>query len=48
MIRNLIDRLFNPGRHLSRIGHEQYRRKIRARVDEMRLELGLPAVRWPE
>ncbi len=37
----------NPGRELSLIGHDQYRRKVRARVDEMRADLGLEPVRWP-
>ena len=36
----------NPGRELSRLGHQQYRQRVRNRVDEMRRELGLPAVKW--
>lgn len=48
MIRDMIHQLLNPGRSLSRMGHEQYRAKVRARVDEMRSEMGMPAVRWPK
>ena len=47
---NLLD-LFkrpNPGRELALIGQRQQRERVRARVDELREQMGLPAVKWPK
>ena len=46
---NLLD-LFkrpNPGRELALIGQRQQRERVRARVDELRKQMGLPPVCWP-
>lgn len=37
----------NPGRELALIGHRRQRDNVRARVDEMRANMGLEPVRWP-
>lgn len=37
----------NPGKQLSLIGHRNRQEIIRARVDQMRHELGMPPVHWP-
>ncbi|WP_170065938.1 hypothetical protein [Novosphingobium guangzhouense] len=37
----------NPGVALAKIGHAQRRALIRARADQMRAEMGMPAVEWP-
>lgn len=36
----------NHGRELAKLGVEKRRAKVRSKVDEMRRELGLPAVDW--
>ncbi|MBB3910855.1 hypothetical protein [Sphingomonas desiccabilis] len=36
-----------PGAALSKIGHDQRRALIRAKADEMRASMGLPAAAWP-
>ncbi len=37
----------SPGAALAKLGHKQRREKVRAKADEMRAAMGLPAVRWP-
>lgn len=35
-------------RELSRIGHQRNRMMVRARVDQMRKDMGMPPVSWPK
>lgn len=37
----------NPGAALAKLGHKQRREKVRAKADQMRADMGLPAVKWP-
>lgn len=38
----------NPGRELALKQHRDRRAHVRAVCDQMRAEMGLPAVRWPQ
>lgn len=47
ILRNLSLRRDNPGKALAQIGIDKRRAAIRARCDQMRRDMGLPAVKWP-